>query len=240
MSRLSCFPRPTQAIPIKIKIHNVSPSSRPVGQYCQIRRGAKQASGMRFRRSRRMTVSQDRKRPAHEGHGLACSRGGAFSIWGGEGSRRRLARPRGSGFALWRLNAVSRLSKCFLVQLSSRMLMATDEQLHEPSAIEPFVAVVEHDYEGVQHALHTLRRRRALCKPADRVGRFGHEESKPAKWSCAAVKRWTTLMDLPQRGQCQSWHSGKGGGGSGSRPCAASSVRARGSSCLRKRFDSRP
>src|SRR5665213_2092807 len=53
------------------------------------------------------------------------------------------------------------------------MLMATDEQLHEPSAIEPFVAVVEHDYEGVQHALHTLRRRRALCKPADRVGRFG-------------------------------------------------------------------
>ena len=51
------------------------------------------------------------------------------------------------------------------------------------------------------------------------------------------MKRRTTRMALPQRGQCHGAQSGSGGRGSGSRPRAASSVRARGSSCLRKRLD---
>ena len=73
-----------------------------------------------------------------------------------------------------------------------------------------------------------------------RVSKTGHEESKPLQSSCAGIKRWTTRMAFPQRGQCQRWQSGRGGRGRGSWPWAARSVRARGNICLRKRLASSP
>ena len=122
----------------------------------------------------------------------------------------------------------------------SPKVMESGEQLHEPSAIEPLGDAVERGLEAVLHGGHTLLRRRAWSKPAARIGRGGHEESNLARYNCAVVKRSMTRMALPQRGQYQRSQSGKGGGGSCSRPWAASRACARGSSRLRKRLASRP
>jgi len=64
---------------------------------------------------------------------------------------------------------------------SSPMVMESDEQLHEPSAIEPFGDGVERGLEAVLDAGRTLLGRRAWSKPAARIGEGGHEESKTAK-----------------------------------------------------------
>ena len=61
------------------------------------------------------------------------------------------------------------------------MVMESDEQLHEPSAIEPFGDGVERGLEAVLDAGHRLLRRRAWSKPVDRIGEGGHEESKEAR-----------------------------------------------------------
>src|SRR5580704_5365557 len=107
-------------------------------------------------------------------------------------------------------------------------------------AMRRFQDVIERSDGAVLSAVRTPPQRRAESKPSERFGDGVHEESKPAKWSSAAVKRSTTRMAFPQRGQCQGAQSGSDGRGNGWRPCSASSVRARGSSCLRKRLESRP
>ena len=61
------------------------------------------------------------------------------------------------------------------------MMMAGGEQLPELSAIEAFGDGVERADEAVLHAGRTLQGRRACSKAAARIGRGGHEESKPAK-----------------------------------------------------------
>ena len=64
------------------------------------------------------------------------------------------------------------------------MVMESGEQLHEPSAIEPFGDAAELGLEAVQavlHAGHTPLGRRASSKPAVRIGEAHHEVSKPAK-----------------------------------------------------------
>ena len=64
------------------------------------------------------------------------------------------------------------------------MVMESGELLHEPSVIELLGDAGERGFEAVQAvlgAVRTLPRRRARSKPAARIGRGGHEESKPAK-----------------------------------------------------------
>jgi hypothetical protein len=61
------------------------------------------------------------------------------------------------------------------------MVMAGGEQLPELSAMGAFGDGVEGAEEAVLHAGRTLQRRRVCSKAAGRIGRGGHEESKPAK-----------------------------------------------------------
>ena len=101
----------------------------------------------------------------------------------------------------------------------SPLRMEDGEGMAWRGAIGCFRDDAEHGDGAVLSAARTLVRRRAGSKPSARVGSSAHEVSKPAKWSSTAVKRSTTRMAFPQRGQCHGAQSGGGGGVSGSRPC---------------------
>ena len=61
------------------------------------------------------------------------------------------------------------------------MDMAGGEQLDERCGMEPLVDAVAGGDDAVLDAGQTLLRGRAQSKPAERIGKGGHEESKPAK-----------------------------------------------------------
>ena len=90
------------------------------------------------------------------------------------------------------------------------MMMATCHWMLGYGAIRPDKDAVRSSTEAIFDAERTLLRRRAGSKPAVRVGDGGHEVSKAAKNSCAGVKRSTTRIAFPQRGQCQGAQSGRG------------------------------
>ena len=96
----------------------------------------------------------------------------------------------------------------------------------------------------VNQSMDRGARRRASSKSGGRVGSRCHEESSCSRYSCAAVSLRATRIGPPQRGQCQSGATSVGvmgaGWGSDGRPSLASSVRARGNICFRKRLASRP
>ena len=72
---------------------------------------------------------------------------------------------------------------------SSRMELEKGAAFRALFAIEPLESEAERGFRAIEHAGHTVQRRRAWSKPAERIGRGDHEESTLARWSCAAVKR---------------------------------------------------
>ena len=63
----------------------------------------------------------------------------------------------------------------------SALMMETSELMLARSVIRALVDAVERSLEAVLPAGRTLPDRRARSKPAERIGEFGHDVSKPAK-----------------------------------------------------------
>ncbi len=104
----------------------------------------------------------------------------AFSIWWGEGSRRR--RGRGDrGWELWILNAAWVSCKCVWGEFWLPLVLIADGQLQDPFTIRPLGDADEGGFSAWLDAADALPRRRAWSKLAERLGADSHEESKPAR-----------------------------------------------------------
>ena len=128
----------------------------------------------------RFTVSQHRKRLERRVESGPRSGSEAFSIWWGEGSRRR--RGRGDrGWELWILNAAWVSCKCVWGEFWLPLVLIADGQLQDPFTIRPLGDADEGGFSAWLDAADALPRRRAWSKLAERLGADSHEESKPAR-----------------------------------------------------------
>ncbi len=123
------------------------------------------------------------------------------------------------------------------------MVLIRSDDADETSCVEGSMCPKRAAQMTVNQSMDRGARRRASSKSAGRVGSRCHEESSCSRYSCAAVSLRATRISPPQRGQCQSGATSVGvigaGWGSGEWPSLASSVRARGNICSRKRLASR-